>query len=277
MTGSEYGGYDSFVVGRCDAADYKPPSFCRTPTLPLYEFLIPLFSLIFFIAKILGETVKMASPPILARSVHVSLFSYGHANGPIVQKHREARYHKTLHYNIRHLPNPPRHLRVKATGLSRRLQKEFLQHQNVETFLVKVQGELLNTVEEGCAQLLHFNEREPEEADECSDSNAILNEEVADIDVAVTICCEEGLHRSVAFVEELVQRLAMLKHGDGHYQHWQLSIDVTHRDIEDIEDRGQSPSQHNRRNKAQAKSRQIGRHEKGGRYKSCLEDDDGEQ
>lgn len=97
----------------------------------------------------------MASTSTCARSVLISLFSYGHANGPIVQQHRDAQYHKTLGYNIRHLPNPPRHLRVKATGLSRRLQKEFLQNDNVEAFLVKVQGELFNAVKEGCDQVLH--------------------------------------------------------------------------------------------------------------------------
>lgn len=228
-----------------------------------------------------GESLNMASPPTLATSVHVSLFSYGHANGPIVQQQSEARYHKTLHYNIRHLPNPPRHFRIKATGLSRRLQKEFLQNQNVEDFLVKVQEELLNTVKEGCDQLWHSTERiglqsRPGEADECSDLNAYLSKEVASIDVAVTICCEEGRHRSVAFVEELSQRLATFRHGDGFSRHWQLDVNVIHRDIGDPEDWEQSPGQHNRPNKAQAKSRQIGRREKVDRYRPCLEDDDGE-
>ncbi|KAJ5667243.1 hypothetical protein N7507_003107 [Penicillium longicatenatum] len=214
-------------------------------------------------------------------SVQVSLFSYGHANGPIVQQHREARYHKTLHYNIRHLPNPPRHLRAKSTGLSRRLQKEFLHNTNVEEFLVKVQGELLNAIKQGCGQLLHSTEqkgieRRPCETDERSDTSAHSSEVVTDIDVVVTICCEEGHHRSVAFVEELARRLAMFKQGDGLSQRWLLSVDATHRDIEELEDNGQPPDQHKRPNKPQEKSRQMGRRQKVDRYKSPLENDDGE-
>ncbi|KAB8240486.1 hypothetical protein F9C07_12906 [Aspergillus flavus] len=224
----------------------------------------------------------MASPSVCARTVRISLFSYGHANGPVVQQHREAQYHKTLAYNIRHLPNPPRHLRLKATGLSRRLQKEFLQNDNVEAFLVKVQREILLVVKEGCDQLLYSTEQGetkqgPEGADKHSDSNAPSSEEVAlegaGIDIAVTICCEEGRHRSVAFVEELARRLAMFKYEDGFSQHWQLIINVTHRDIGDLEDCEQSSGQNKGPNKTQAKTRQRERREKGNRYKPRLGDD----
>ncbi|KAE8366243.1 hypothetical protein BDV27DRAFT_156102 [Aspergillus caelatus] len=217
----------------------------------------------------------MVSPSACARSVRISLFSYGHANGPIVQPHSEAQYHKTLAYNIRHLPNPPRHLRAKATGLSRRLQKEFLQNNNAEEFLVKVQREISDVAKEGCDQLLYStgrdgNKQGPEEADTRSDLNAHSSEEAAaegaDIDIVVTICCEEGRHRSVAFVEELARRLAMLKHGDDSSQHWQLSINVTHRDIGNLEDCEQSLGQNKRPNKVQAKTRQRERREKGNRY-----------
>lgn len=100
-----------------------------------------------------------------------------------------------------HLPNPPRHLRANATGLSRRLQKEFLQ---------KVQEELVNAVTSGYDDLLPSTEQEAQgrgNVDGRSNMDAPLGEEVAlpdpDIDVIVTICCEEGRHRSVAFVEEL--------------------------------------------------------------------------
>ncbi|PIG87523.1 hypothetical protein AARAC_003870 [Aspergillus arachidicola] len=227
----------------------------------------------------------MASPSVCARSVPISLFSYGHANGPVVQQHREAQYYRTISYNIRHLPNPPRHLRVKATGLSRRLQKEFLQNDNVEAFLVKVEGEIFNVVKEGCDQLLYSTEQDEnkqgaEEADKHSDSNAPLSEDVAlegaGIDIAVTICCEEGRHRSVAFVEELARRMAMFKYKDGFPQHWQLIINVTHRDIGDREDCEQSSGQNKRPNKTQAITRQRERREKGNRYKRRLGDDDDE-
>lgn len=231
----------------------------------------------------------MASSSVCARSVRISLISYGHANGPVVQQqqqqHSEAQYRKTLAYNIRHLPNPPRHLRVKATGLSRRLQKEFLQNDNVETFLIKVRGEICNAVKEGCDQLLHSveeqdeNKQGAEEDDQCSMLKAHSNEQAAlegadDIDIVVTICCEEGRHRSVAFVEELAQRLAVLKDEDGFSQHWQPTVNVIHRDISDVEEGEQSLGQNKRPNKAQAKNRQRERREKGNRYKAQLGDDD---
>ncbi|KAL2802565.1 hypothetical protein BJX63DRAFT_414762 [Aspergillus granulosus] len=223
----------------------------------------------------------MDSPSACARSLRLSLCSYGHANGPVVQQHREARYHKTLAYNIRHLPNPPRHLREKATGLSRRLQKEFLQNDNVEVFLVKAQSEISNAVREGCDQLLYStgqgeDKKGPEEADKRSGLNADSSEEAAlegtDIDIAVTICCEEGRHRSVAFVEELARRLAKLKYEDGFSQIRQLDIGVTHRDIGVLEDCEQSLGRNKPPNKDQAKTRQRERREKGNRYKSHFGD-----
>ncbi|KAI7967964.1 hypothetical protein EIK77_000705 [Talaromyces pinophilus] len=227
----------------------------------------------------------MASPPSSPRSIRVTLISYGHANGPIVQQQNSpARYHKTLAYNIRHLPNPPRHLRVKATGLSRRLQKEFLQNDDVEAFLAKVQGEILNAVKEGDDQRsAHTEEQdeniqgEPEEAQQRSahSSEHIALEGAEDIDLVVTICCEEGRHRSVAFVEELARRLAVLKDGDDDFsQHWQSTIKVMHRDIGDGEEGEQSLGQNKRPNKAQAKNRQRERREKENRYNSQLGDDE---
>lgn len=229
----------------------------------------------------------MASPPSSAKLVRITFISYGHANGPIVQQQQqlsEARYHKTLAYNIRHLPNPPRHLRVKATGLSRRLQKEFLQNNDVETFLMKVQGEVLDAVKEGGGHnSAHTEEQdeniqgEPEEADQRSthlrEQTAL--EGAADIDIVVTICCEEGRHRSVAFIEELARRLAVLKDGDDDFsQHWQSTINVIHRDIGDGEEGEQPLGQNKRPNKAQAKNRQRERREKENRYNSQLGDDE---
>jgi hypothetical protein len=229
----------------------------------------------------------MASPPSSARSVQVSLISYGHANGPVVQQQQveEARYHRILAYNIRHLPNPPRHLRVKATGLSRRLQKEFLQNDDVEKFLVKVQGEILNAVEEGGDQLSIFTEEQAEYkhggSGEADQRSAHLSEQPSlegteDIDIVVTICCEEGRHRSVAFVAELARRLAVLKDGDdGFSRHWQMTINAMHRDIGDVEGSEQSTLGQNRRpNKVQAKTRQRERREKENMYKSQLGDDE---
>ncbi|KAL3440662.1 hypothetical protein BJX65DRAFT_26099 [Aspergillus insuetus] len=226
-------------------------------------------------------------PTPSGRTVEISLFSYGHSNGPIVQQQQQpkkSRYHKTLAYNIRHLPNPPRHLRASgATGLSRRLQKEFLQNDSVEAYLAKVQGEIADAIREGCTRVVGAAEPEPDEknehgfdegdprAFETSDEDAAFKEEGdVDIDLIVTICCEEGRHRSVAFVEELARKLATLKDGYDNSEYWQLDVHVTHRDIGYLEDCEQSPDQRKRPSKAQAKTRQKERREKGKRYTSGL-------
>lgn len=229
------------------------------------------------------ESLTVASSSTWLPSVRVSLFSYGHANGPIVQQHSQARCHKNLSYNIRHLPNPPRHLRANATGLSRRLQKEFLQNDSVEAFLIKIQSELLDAVKTERDQLLCSSEQtaqQSKEVHENSDRNAHASEEATledpDIDVVVTICCEEGRHRSVAFVEELARRLTLFKHEDDLSRCWKLYVNVTHRDIGDLKDLEQSTGQQRRPNKAQAKSRQRERRVKGDRYGLHIEGDDGD-
>jgi hypothetical protein len=162
----------------------------------------------------------------MAPTVRGSLFSYGHANGPVVPQE--------MAYNIRHLQNPPRHLRARSTGLSRGLQKEFLQKDNVEAMLVKVQSELLDTVKSGYDQLLPSTEKSEHKPSELNDrpNEDLCPREEDDlkdpnIGLAVTICCEEGRHRSVAFIEELARRLAVFKHGDSLSRGWQLSVEVT--------------------------------------------------
>jgi hypothetical protein len=227
------------------------------------------------------------------RTVKISLFSYGHSNGPIVlqEQPKKAQYYKTLAYNIRHLPNPPRQLRANgATGLSRRLQKEFLQHDSVETSLVKVQAEISDAVKEGYDRLLSAIEPDermeqgsdmedagtPADLDVSSIGRDVAPEEAADIDLVVTICCAEGRHRSVAFVEELARRLStMLKKGNGISQAHQLDIHVTHRDIEyQDEDCERLPGPNKRPRKDHAKTRQRERREKGNRYTPRLGGED---
>ncbi|KAL2834593.1 hypothetical protein BJY01DRAFT_83789 [Aspergillus pseudoustus] len=232
----------------------------------------------------------MTSPPAReARAVRISLLSYGHANGPVVAQQQdrkeETRYRKTLAYSIRHLPNPPRHIRAKATGLSRRLQKEFLQNDAVEGFLVMVEGQILTTVQEGCDQLLLDSAGQDEngQGGEKVDMQANVGahtgesedalEDSADIDIMVTICCEEGRHRSVAFVEELARRVATFKGRDGLPQGCQLDIHRSHRDIGDVEDCKQSPGHNKGPHKAQGKTWQREHRKKGNKFKSRLGDD----
>jgi RNase adaptor protein for sRNA GlmZ degradation len=72
-------------------------------------------------------------------------------------------------------------------------------------------------------------------ANVASAEDAAFKEKEADIniDLVVTMCCEEGRHRSVAFVEEPARRLATLNDGDDNSEYWQLDIHITHCDIQD--------------------------------------------
>lgn len=85
----------------------------------------------------------------------ITLFIWSMAIWSVVQQQREA---KTLAYKIQHLPNPARHFRVEHTGLSKHLQKQFQQNENIGSFLVKVQGEISSTAKEGCEQDLSSTE-----------------------------------------------------------------------------------------------------------------------
>lgn len=167
--------------------------------------------------------------------ISVFLFSYGHANGPIVQPEDEGRPSKLLAYNIRHLPNPPRNLRAKSNGLSRQLQKEFLNNDDVEAFLGRVQNDLVDALRTEVDSMQSVRAVVGE--DSLGEETINLEEEsskeyVQDTSVVLTVCCEEGRHRSVAFIEELARRLSNLKNGDGIAHSWKLIIRVTHRDIE---------------------------------------------
>lgn len=151
--------------------------------------------------------------------------------------------------------------------------------------MVKVEEELINTIKEGCGQLSHSTEHEETEkvdgeydihASQDGDIHASeeMVSECADIDVAVAICCEEGHHRSVAFVEELLRRMSAFKHGDRFSQQWKLDVNVTHRDIGDVEDLEQPSDQSKRPSRTQAKFRQKDRRQKGIMHHSFMGEDD---
>lgn len=181
------------------------------------------------------EAIISTKSTLEPRVISVFLFSYGHANGPIVQPEGQGRLSKLLAYNIRHLRNPPRNLRAKSNGLSKQLQKEFLHNDDVEVVLDKVQSDLVDALREvdsmqSVGAVTGEEENLGEDTSNLKEENSA--EDVQDTSVVLTVCCEEGRHRSVAFIEELARRIANLKNGDGISHSWNLIIRVTHRDIE---------------------------------------------
>ncbi|KAJ5689561.1 hypothetical protein N7462_003953 [Penicillium macrosclerotiorum] len=206
--------------------------------------------------------------------IRVYLISYGHAYGPVVWQAGEECQTKLLAYNIRHLPNPPRHLRANATGISKRLQKEFLQNDMVEAFLQKVRTDLLEAII-GEANIAIQNDPLPVISNENLENQGVSpsgerldlqrHDEIAQKErsVTVTVCCEEGRHRSVAFIEELARRLASFKDGDNLSKAWRLSVDISHRDIGGPSE-ADGHTEQRTSSKAQKKARQKGRDQKRG-------------
>lgn len=163
-------------------------------------------------------------------SITVSLVSYGRSNGPFVPSDEQKEKAKFLSFNIRHLPNPPRNLRAMTTGLSPRLQKEFLKNEVVQQFLTRTHDEIVASLKDSYEALSRRDELIHNETGEGLEGKTGGASEDADISFIVTVCCEEGRHRSVAFVEELAQRLIRLRTGDV-MACWELNVNVVHRDI----------------------------------------------
>ncbi|KAJ5603181.1 hypothetical protein N7537_006137, partial [Penicillium hordei] len=154
-------------------------------------------------------------------SITVSLYSFGRGNGPLATPEIQEQNSILLCYNIRHLLNPPRNLRIMTTGLSPRLRKEFLKNEIVGSFLERTQGGIVNSLKTSWASSF----REPK-------SHGNDTHQKPNISLVVTVCCEEGRHRSVAFVEELAKRLSLLRDGADMSNSWKLSVTTFHRDLE---------------------------------------------
>lgn len=170
-------------------------------------------------------------------SISVSLYSYGRANGPLVTPDIQEQNSIRLSYNIRHLPNPPRNLRAMTTGLSPRLRKEFMKNEIVGSFLERTQNEIVNSLKTSCDALSQesSSSEEPKgHGNECEITTTSTHQK-PNISLVVTVCCEEGRHRSVAFVEELAKRLSLLKDGADMSHSWKLGVTTFHRDLEAME------------------------------------------
>lgn len=129
----------------------------------------------------------------------LQIISYGHVNGPL-QIPDSANTIKLL-YSVRDVPNPPNLLRKKHTGMSRRLQKEiFLSKEGkarLEQILENIEFKMLEMVED-------YSRAPTPEIVSAADVYAPKD---SPRDLVVGIMCEEGRHRSVAFVEELGKRI----------------------------------------------------------------------
>lgn len=147
----------------------------------------------------------------------LKIISYGHSNGPLVVPDSPNRV--KLLYSVRDVPNPPNLLRKKHTGMSHRLQKEiFLSKQGkarLEQILEIMESQMVRMTED------YSRAPTPEIV-----MDADLNKpKESPRELIVGIMCEEGRHRSVAFVEELGKMVTKKPR-------W--VIEVRHRDLGEL-------------------------------------------
>lgn len=138
----------------------------------------------------------------------LKLMSHGRVNGPVDDPDDGQ---EMLRFSVRDVPNPPAKLRKKYTGLSPRLRTEIfsekaskLKYDTIVTELEKMITSMETAMRYDAA---HQDE---------------IDEETATV-LIVSIQCEEGKHRSVAFVEELAQSETTKR------KNW--GVQVEHRDL----------------------------------------------
>lgn len=150
-----------------------------------------------------------------------------------------------LKYDLRSIPNPPKHIRDAYNGTSKRLREWMLAEPEFVALVEKAVGEIeerMNAVEAQSAaeESPATKESETEEEEEADlperDSESIDSDDEVDgdendddddeaeitnlPDLTVDVSCERGRHRSVAFAEELAAR---------RWRDW--NVQVIHRDV----------------------------------------------
>ena len=121
-----------------------------------------------------------------------------------------------------------------TTGLSSRLRKEFIKNATVDNFLERTLNEIINSLKTTCDALFQEDcslQKLKSRSNEFEITTTSTHQN-PDISLVVTVCCEEGRHRSVAFVEELAKRLSLMRHGADLSLAWKLSVTTSHRDLE---------------------------------------------
>ena len=104
---------------------------------------------------------------------------------------------------------------MMTAGLSPRLQKgSFRKTRLCSSFLQELYDEIVVSLKESYESLSHRDELIRNETGEGLEEKTGGATEDGDISFIVTVCCEKGRYRSVAFVEELAQRLILLRMGD---------------------------------------------------------------
>ncbi|KAH6906006.1 hypothetical protein BKA70DRAFT_1289982 [Coprinopsis sp. MPI-PUGE-AT-0042] len=157
----------------------------------------------------------LLTPPPPARTLRIT--SYGYKNGPLVPK-------PAITFDLRNLPNPPKHVRNSQSGMYKPLQEWLFSIGEVKTrfesIAQAIQGRM-SEVEEGdafrkppkaTAEMppkqdvemkagMDDDEEENESGQESDEEHEEAEEDTAEVSVGVF--CQLGRHRSVAVVEEL--------------------------------------------------------------------------
>lgn len=143
-----------------------------------------------------------------AAKFKLKLISHGRVNGPVDDPEEGE---EMLRFTVRDVPTPPAKLRKKYTGLSPRLRTEIFSEKTArlkyDTIVIEME-KMMTSMETA------MNYDAAHQADVDEQTSTVL---------IVSIQCEEGMHRSVSYVEELAQSDTTKR------KDWEVSVE--HRDL----------------------------------------------
>ncbi|TFK21395.1 hypothetical protein FA15DRAFT_672592 [Coprinopsis marcescibilis] len=139
-----------------------------------------------------GESQVDDSSAEAGQSRVLKITSFGYRNGRL-------RPTPALTFDIRILPNPPRHIRASQSGLCKSLQEWLISNPEVQARFESISRTINNRM--------------------------LAVERGGEVELSVGVCCQVGHHRSVAIVEALGR-----KKWEGLLDHW--DIVVHHRDLQ---------------------------------------------
>lgn len=157
---------------------------------PIDRTLSPIEKKAPTVTRILSSVENLSNGTRVSKArFTLKLVSHGRIHGPIAEPDEEKE--EMLEFTVRDVPAPSAKVRKNYTGLSPRLRREIFTDKTArvkyDTMVIEIE-KFMNSMEVGAK----WDSAHPGAVDEEAPSTLIVG-----------IQCEEGKHRSVAFVEEL--------------------------------------------------------------------------
>ncbi|ETI26400.1 hypothetical protein G647_03177 [Cladophialophora carrionii CBS 160.54] len=172
-----------------------------------------------------GDIATEHQPSENVDPFHLSIISFGHANGPLKPIGSEAV--EQLTFSVRDVGNPPARLRNTHTGVSARLRKEIFGNQAARRKL----DTMLQAVE---AKMIEFSKAHIQAEHTMEGLRSLLPVSPT---LLIGIMCEQGKHRSVAFAEELARKITPKDGWTVSVEHRDLGVFLPNAENEDLDER----------------------------------------